>query len=103
MALMGNPEPKPPSRARNLSYATIAGSAGCMILIGVIGALLIGMWIDAQLGWRGPCTVGLVVLSAPISLYIVVRIVLGLVAQIQPPPKKNQLTDTDSSNGGGHL
>jgi MFS-type transporter involved in bile tolerance (Atg22 family) len=73
-----------------------------MITVGVVGALLIGLWLDAQFGLRGPFTVGLIVLSAPISLYIVLRIVLRLMAEIQPPPKTKP-TDTDSSNGGGHL
>ena len=94
MSLSNSPEPKRPSRSTNLTYASIAGFAGCWITFFVIGSLFLGLWIDAQLGLRGPFTVGLVVISVPITLYIVVRIVLALVSHIQPPPTKKQARDS---------
>jgi hypothetical protein len=95
-------EPKKPSRVKNLSYASIAGFAGCWIMVMVMAALFAGLWLDAQFGRRGPFTVGLVALSVPITLFVTVRIVLRLVESIQPPPKKNE-ADSDSSNEGGSL
>lgn len=82
-------KPKPPSRIKNLSYTAVAGFAGCFITVMVIAALLVGLWLDARFGLRGPFTVGLVVLSVPVTLWLVVRIVLRLLKEIQPPPKNH--------------
>lgn len=84
------PENKPPSRLRNLSIAAIAAQAGCLIIVMVLTALFAGLWLDAQFGRRGPFTICLVVLSVPVTLYVVLRIVLRLVAAIQPPPKDDE-------------
>lgn len=96
MGFSETPQPKRPSRSSNLTYASIAGFAGCWITVLVIGALLLGLWVDAQLGLRGPFTVCLVVLSVPVTLYIVVKIVLALVQRIQPPPMNEQHTDSST-------
>jgi len=83
-------EPRPPSRVKNLSLTAVAGFAGCLITIMVIAALLAGLWLDARFGQRGPFTVGLVVLSVPVTLWLVVRLVLRLLKEIQPPSKNHQ-------------
>jgi len=90
-------EPRQPSRIKNLSLAAIAGLAGIVVVIIVVASLLLGMWLDAQTGRRGPFTVGVVVLSIPITLFVVFRLVLWLVSAIQPPPKDEQ----DTSHRGG--
>ncbi len=89
-------EPQPPSRVKNLSYTAVAGLAGCVIITVVLVALFTGLWLDAQFQVRGPFTVGLVVLSVPVTLWVVVRVVLALVRAIQPPPPPKQ-QDTDTS------
>jgi hypothetical protein len=73
-----------PSRIRNLTLAAIAGLAGCLTLIIVMGALLAGLWLDARAGQRGPFTIGCLVLSIPLSLYIMVRFTLGALRRIVP-------------------
>jgi hypothetical protein len=77
----------------------VAGQAGCWLTITVFGALFAGLWLDAQFGLKGPFTVGLVTISVPISLYIVVRIVLRLVAAIQPETNENEYTSHQSKEG----
>jgi hypothetical protein len=89
------------ARLRNLFLAGIAGLAGFMIILLVLVALFIGLWLDAQLGRRGPCTIGLIVLSAPASLWLVFRIVLRLLAALQPVPRND--ANADSSDVGGNL
>jgi hypothetical protein len=77
-------EQKPP-RIRNLTITSILALTG-FISLGVIGvALVVGLWIDSQLGRRGPVTVCLLVLSVPVSLYLMVRTVLTLVKFIALP------------------
>jgi F0F1-type ATP synthase assembly protein I len=76
----------PPSRARNLSYAVVAGQSGCLTLVIIVVALFLGIWLDAQFGVRGPFTIGLLLLSIPVSLFFMVRLALSAVRMIQPPP-----------------
>jgi hypothetical protein len=73
-----------PSRVKNLTLAAMAGQAGCASLVLIVIALLIGIWLDSQFGVRGPFTVGLLLLSIPLSLFVMVRIALGTIKQIQP-------------------
>lgn len=72
-------------RMQNLAYAAVAGQVGCTTVILIIGALLVGLWLDAQFGVKGPFTIILLLLSIPISLYLVLRIALGAVRAIRPP------------------
>jgi hypothetical protein len=72
--------------ARNLFYAAFAGQAGCWSSALVIGALLLGLWIDANLGTKPIATIVTIIASVPISLYVMVRIILGAVRRISPPP-----------------
>lgn len=81
--------------AQNLALAAVAGQAGCAAVIIIMIALFAGMWLDARLGWRGPWTVGLLICSAPLSLWVMVKIALGAVSRIVPqstgqPPEKEQ-------------
>ena len=75
---------KKPSRVRNLGLAALAAQAGCAALLSVFAALLIGLWLDAQAGQRGPFTIGLLVLSVPLSLYVMLRIAMGAIRRIVP-------------------
>ena len=77
-------------RAMNLTFAAIAAQAGCLTLIIVFSALLGGLWLDAQLGQRGPCTFGLLVLSIPVSLYAMLRLALGAISRIQIPENSHE-------------
>lgn len=91
--------PRPVRRIRNLALAAVAAQAGCWVIVVVIIALLAGLWLDAQMGRRGPFTIGLVILSIPVSLFLVFRIVLRLIASIDPPTQDEQHTDTSTRGG----
>jgi hypothetical protein len=93
------PEPSRPQRIKNLSIAGITGLAGCLIIVMVMIALLAGLWLDARAGVRGPFAIGLVVLSVPITLFVVLRIVLRLVRLVEPPRPTPQDTDTFTRGG----
>ncbi len=73
------------SRARNLTLAGIAGLVGFVTVILVAGALLLGLWLDAQIGVRGPLTIVLVVLSVPVSLGVMLFLTLRMTRAIRPP------------------
>jgi hypothetical protein len=75
-------------RITNLALVGLAGQAGCVTLFIVFAALLIGLWLDSQFGRRGPCTIGLLVLSVPFSLYAMLRVALGTINRISPQPSQ---------------
>jgi uncharacterized membrane protein YfhO len=91
------PENNPNQRIANITLTVLAAQSGCLSLVLVFGALLLGLWLDAQTGQRGPFTVGLLLLSIPISLFVMVRVALSAVKQIQPPrkPLSTRRRDTD--------
>jgi len=82
---------------KNLGMAAVAAQGGCATLIIVFAALFIGLWLDAQLGQRGPCVFGLLILSVPLSLYMMLRIALEAINRIvpQPPPVKRHEESSD--------
>jgi hypothetical protein len=75
-----------PSYTKNMAYVTLAGQAGCASLFLIFIALFAGLALDAHFHVRGPFTIGLLILSVPISLFAMVRIALGMIRQITPPP-----------------
>ncbi len=87
-----------PSRMKNLGLAAVAAQAGCATLIIVFLALFAGLWLDSRLGQRGPCTFGLLILSVPVSLFIMLRISLGAINRIvpQPPPAEGRNEASES-------
>jgi hypothetical protein len=70
-------------RVRNLALAAVAAQAGCVTVIIITVVLLAGLWLDAQAGRRGLFTILLLVLSVPLTLFLMVRIALGAVSRIQ--------------------
>ncbi len=86
---------QPSARVKNLSLAGVAGLAGCATLIIVFSALFIGLWLDSQLGQRGPCIFGMLILSVPVSLFAMLRIALGAINRIQPQLKNTLSEDTE--------
>jgi hypothetical protein len=85
-----------PEHVRNLALAAAAGQAGCSTLILVFLALFAGMFLDARLNTHPIFTLGLVLLSIPVSLYAMVRLVLSMVSRITLPPPQNAARDAGS-------
>lgn len=79
---MRNGTEKLPSRIKNLGIAGILALTGCVSLIVILGALFIGIWVDSRLGTRGPGVVTLLILSVPVSIFLMLRLALALVKQI---------------------
>ncbi len=83
---------KPP-RVKNLTYVGLASQAGCVTLALVLGALIVGLWLDHHFGVKGPFTVGLLIVSVPVSLFLMTRIALKMFNQLQaqqrPKPTDN--------------
>jgi F0F1-type ATP synthase assembly protein I len=83
-ALMSSNRTPTPEYLRNMALATVAGQAGCLTLVLVFAALFGGLYLDSHLDTHPIFTIGLVLLSIPVSLYSMVRLVLSAVARITP-------------------
>lgn len=88
-------KPKLGRRIKNLSLAAVASLAGLVSVIIVFSALFLGLWLDARfLNTRGPFTIGLLVASVPVSLYVMLRMVFATVGRIVPQPPQWYTADT---------
>lgn len=72
-----------PDYVRNLALASVAGQAGCVSVVMIFMALFAGMFLDARLDAHPVFTVGLVLVSVPVSLYAMIRLMLSSVAAIR--------------------
>lgn len=89
-------KPKGPSRTRNLGITGITALTGCVSLVIIFVALFIGLTIDRLLGVRGPATICLLVLSVPVSLFLMIQIALRLVQQVEPSSTAQKKTSRTS-------
>lgn len=76
-------KPQPNTYYRNLAMAAIAGQSGCSTVIIVFAALFAGLFINSRLHTQPVFTLGLVLLSVPLGLFVMVRMVLSATAQIR--------------------
>ena len=67
----------------NLALAGIAGLSGCVTLGLVVGALLLGLWLDAQFDRRPLFTLICITGSVPFTLIIMTRLVMKSATTIQ--------------------
>ena len=74
---------------QNMALAAVAGQAGCASVVIIITALLLGLWLDNQLDWNGPFTIGLLVCSMPVSIMVMLKIALGAVGRINPQQQQS--------------
>lgn len=81
--MRGNRDPL--TYGRNMVLAAVAGQVGCTTVIVLFGALLLGMWLDSVVGVKGLFTILLLVVSVPVSLFLVFRMALRAARSIQPP------------------
>lgn len=77
-----------PSPLVSISQGLAQGSAiglqvGCLGAGLVVGALLLGLWLDGQLGTRPWVTLGLMLVSMPVSVYAMFRLALRAARSLQ--------------------
>lgn len=77
--------PIPPQpRLLNLGMALAAGQAGCVTIVVILLAVALGLWLDSLIGRRGLCTLGLVILSIPFSLALMIKLAFRTVNRMNP-------------------
>jgi len=73
--------------AFNLTMAGVAGQVGCMTLFVVFAALFGGIWLDRYLDTKPLFTLGLLIGSVPVTLFMMFRVVKAATDQIKPIEK----------------
>jgi F0F1-type ATP synthase assembly protein I len=71
-----------------LALASVVSQVGCVTIAVVLGALVVGLGLDRFFETRPLFTLLFLLGSIPASLYLLVRIALSAVAQLNPPPVK---------------
>lgn len=66
-----------------LAAVSILGQAGCVTLLFVLVALVVGLWLDARFGTRPLFTLLFVLASVPITMYLLFRMVMANIGRLQ--------------------
>lgn len=86
--------PQDKQRLVNMTVIALVGQVGCLTLVIVLGAVLGGMWIDNRMDTKPFGTIILVVVSVPIAIFVMMKVVratlrkIGMDSQPQVNPKE---------------
>jgi F0F1-type ATP synthase assembly protein I len=69
-----------------LALASTVSQVGCVTVAIIVGALVLGLFLDNLFGTEPVLTLALILVSIPVSLFSVVRIALSAARHIQEPP-----------------
>ena len=67
----------------NTILATVVGQVGCLTPVIILGALFAGLWLDRQFETKPLFTILFIVGSAPISVFVLYRIVRTATAKLK--------------------
>jgi len=84
--------------AKNLTFAGVAGFAGLITLLIVLASLLIGIWLDNLLGTDHGFTIGLILGSVPLTVFVMLKYVRWATGRIKP--QINQTSFEEDENSG---
>lgn len=98
MKLDEGPGQKKSQEVRNLTLASIAGLSGGITLVIVLVALFIGMWLDKLFATRYQFTIGLILISIPVTLITMYYFVKATTSRIVPGNIKKP-TEEDANSG----
>lgn len=90
---MKEPERKGMGWREGAFLAEAAAQIGCLTVVVILLALGVGLWLDSRLGTKPWFTLGLVLASIPVSLYMVVRLALSA-ARRAYPSKEQESAET---------
>jgi len=92
---MSQPENRSNNRF-NTILATVVGQVGCLTPVIILGALFAGLWLDRQFETRPLFTILFIVGSAPISVFVLYRIVQTATSKLKTDNQvENSEEDSD--------
>jgi F0F1-type ATP synthase assembly protein I len=77
----------------NLTLASVVAQVGCLTFVIILGAVLGGLWLDNYYGSKPIFTVGLLIVSIPVSLAVMILVVRYATSKIKIKQSK---FDTES-------
>lgn len=80
---MDQKKTEPARYALNMTLAAVAGQVGCLTIVIIFASLLGGLWLDNQFGTRPLFTVGLLLVSVPVTLITMFWVVRQATSRIQ--------------------
>ena len=80
-----------------MTLVSLVGGVGCLTVIIVIAALLLGLWLDSRLDTKPMFTFGVVIASMPVSLVVMVLFARSITTRI----KTEQDQDSQKLDEGG--
>jgi len=88
-------------RTFRLTIAVFIGQVGCLTSVFLIAALLGGIWLDNQFNTKPLFTIGLLIISVPITLVGMIWVVRKTTAKIQATNVKTTEQNTQEDNISG--
>jgi len=88
---MSQPENRSNNRF-NTILATVVGQVGCLTPIILLSALFMGLWLDRQFETKPLFTILFIIGSAPVSVFVLYRIVQSATAKIKT---ENQVENSE--------
>lgn len=86
--------------AFNLTVVAVAGQVGCLTLLIVMAALFGGLWLDSRFQSKPMFTVGLMVLSVPITLVVMFWVVRTATSRLQVKTEQESENLQEEALGG---
>jgi ABC-type transport system involved in cytochrome c biogenesis permease subunit len=75
--------------ALNLTLAAVVSQVGCLTSVIVLAALFGGLWLDSRFSTKPVITVGLIVISVPITLFSMIWVVKKATSRINTDGEQN--------------
>jgi len=80
-------------RLMNLTIVGIISQVGCLTLVIILAALFGGMFLDSRMGTKPWFTIGLILASIPVSLFLMVIIVRAALKKLKPGNPKQPVEE----------
>lgn len=89
--------------ALQMALLVVIGQVGCLTLVIILVALVAGLWLDNQFQTRPLFTIILIIVSMPITIYLMFRVVLTFAPRIQNlTGKAIEPSEEEDAQGGEH-
>jgi F0F1-type ATP synthase assembly protein I len=75
--------------AFNLTLVAVAGQVGCLTLLIVLAALFGGLWLDNRFDTKPMFTIGLMIVSVPVTLVTMFLVVRAATSRLQSSSDQN--------------
>ncbi|MFQ5625356.1 MAG: AtpZ/AtpI family protein [Methyloligellaceae bacterium] len=84
-------------RATNLAIAGLVGQVGCLTVIIIGAALVLGLWLDSRLDTKPFVTLVLLLGSVPVTLVVMFRVALSSARRLQTGSPDSEKTNSDDN------